>query len=215
MFLLLDTSTGQTLNTLTDTRNNSRYFAGASVSNGILYTANMDFNLYAYGFLEPSRVGQKRKLFKGKERLFVQSIVNLRRLTIFSLVVVILFSFVLISLSRSVVHASETFLQQADWSTFGFKPQHDRVNTYEHILTPSNVSKLTLDWKSLTGDSLYSSPAIVGGVGVLSVQMTVNCMHLMPARALNFGISKQGILFNPHQRLLMVWPMSARMTDSV
>jgi outer membrane protein assembly factor BamB len=47
--LLLNTSTGQTLNTLTDTRNNSRYFAGASVSNGILYTANMDFNLYAYG----------------------------------------------------------------------------------------------------------------------------------------------------------------------
>jgi len=47
--LLLDTATGQTLNTLTDTRNNSRYFAGASISNGILYTANMDFNLYAYG----------------------------------------------------------------------------------------------------------------------------------------------------------------------
>jgi outer membrane protein assembly factor BamB len=48
--LLLDTATGQTLNTLTDTRNNSRYFAGASVSNGILYTTNMDWNLYAYGF---------------------------------------------------------------------------------------------------------------------------------------------------------------------
>jgi outer membrane protein assembly factor BamB len=47
--LLLDTATGQTLNTLTDTRNNSRYFAGASVSNGVLYAANMDFNLYAYG----------------------------------------------------------------------------------------------------------------------------------------------------------------------
>jgi outer membrane protein assembly factor BamB len=47
--LLLDITTGQTLNTLTDTRNNSRYFAGASISNGILYTANMDFNLYAYG----------------------------------------------------------------------------------------------------------------------------------------------------------------------
>lgn len=48
--LLLDTATGQTLNTLTDTHNNSRYFAGASVSNGILYTTNMDWNLYAYGF---------------------------------------------------------------------------------------------------------------------------------------------------------------------
>lgn len=48
--LLLDTSTGQTLNTLTDSRNNSRYFAGASVSNGILYATNMDWNLYAYGF---------------------------------------------------------------------------------------------------------------------------------------------------------------------
>jgi outer membrane protein assembly factor BamB len=46
--LLLAITTGQTLNTLTDTRNNSRYFAGAFVSNGILYTANMDFNLYAY-----------------------------------------------------------------------------------------------------------------------------------------------------------------------
>jgi outer membrane protein assembly factor BamB len=47
--LLLNTATGQTLNTLTDTRNNSRYFSGTTVSNGILYTANMDFNLYAYG----------------------------------------------------------------------------------------------------------------------------------------------------------------------
>src|SRR5262249_37244925 len=47
--LLLDTATGQTLNTLTDAHNNSRYFAGASVSNGILYAANMDFYLYAYG----------------------------------------------------------------------------------------------------------------------------------------------------------------------
>ncbi len=47
--LLLNTATGQTLNTLTDTRNNSRYFAGASVSNGVLYVGNMDWNLYAYG----------------------------------------------------------------------------------------------------------------------------------------------------------------------
>ncbi len=48
--LLLNTATGQTLNnTLTDTRNNSRYFAGASISNGVLYVGNMDWNLYAYG----------------------------------------------------------------------------------------------------------------------------------------------------------------------
>jgi outer membrane protein assembly factor BamB len=47
--LLLDMTTGQTLNTLTDTRGNSRYFSGASVSNGVLYATNMDWNLYAYG----------------------------------------------------------------------------------------------------------------------------------------------------------------------
>lgn len=47
--LALSTSTGQTLATLTDAHGNSRYFAGASVSNGVLYVGNMDRNLYAYG----------------------------------------------------------------------------------------------------------------------------------------------------------------------
>ena len=47
--LLLNPATGQTLNTLTDTHGNSRYFSGASVSNGVLYATNMDWNLYAYG----------------------------------------------------------------------------------------------------------------------------------------------------------------------
>jgi outer membrane protein assembly factor BamB len=47
--LAISTATGQTLATLTDSRGNSRYFAGASVSNGVIYIGNMDWNLYAYG----------------------------------------------------------------------------------------------------------------------------------------------------------------------
>lgn len=47
--LMISTKTGQTLATLSDTRGNSRYFGGASVSNGVLYIGNMDWNLYAYG----------------------------------------------------------------------------------------------------------------------------------------------------------------------
>jgi outer membrane protein assembly factor BamB len=47
--LVIAAATGKTITTLTDTHGNSRYFAGASVSNGVLYAGNMDGNLYAYG----------------------------------------------------------------------------------------------------------------------------------------------------------------------
>ena len=47
--LLFNTDSGQIIKTLTDSRGNSRYFAGAAVSNGVLYVGNMDWNFYAYG----------------------------------------------------------------------------------------------------------------------------------------------------------------------
>ena len=91
--------------------------------------------------------------------------VRFRRLIAFSLPAVIIVSFALAGLSGLRVHASGmTFLIQADWTTFGFKSRHDRVNPYEHVLTTSNVSGLALDWRVSTGDSIYSSPAVAGGV---------------------------------------------------
>jgi len=50
---------------------------------------------------------------------------------------------------------------------FGFDAQHTRVNPYEKILNPQNVSQLTLEWVSSTGNAYYpndSSPAITNGV---------------------------------------------------
>jgi outer membrane protein assembly factor BamB len=46
---LIDSSTGQTLNSLVDSLGNSRYFSVGAISNGVLYMGNMDGYLYAYG----------------------------------------------------------------------------------------------------------------------------------------------------------------------
>ncbi len=47
---------------------------------------------------------------------------------------------------------------------FGFDLQHTRFNPDEHILSPSNVSHLVLDWTAITGDSTASSPVVANGV---------------------------------------------------
>ena len=55
------------------------------------------------------------------------------------------------------------FLVQTDWAQFHFGPHLTGYNPYENVLTPSNVSALTLDWSYTTG-SIQSSPAVAGGV---------------------------------------------------
>lgn len=46
---LIATATGQVLNNLIDTTKSSYYFASATVSNGMLFAANMNGKLFAYG----------------------------------------------------------------------------------------------------------------------------------------------------------------------
>ena len=47
---------------------------------------------------------------------------------------------------------------------FGFDLQHTRFNPDEHILSPSNVSDLVLDWTATTGYIFTSSPVVANGV---------------------------------------------------
>ena len=56
------------------------------------------------------------------------------------------------------------FLVQTDWAQFHFGPHLTGYNPYENVLTPSNVSALTLDWSHTTGAMSYSSPAVANGV---------------------------------------------------
>ena len=56
------------------------------------------------------------------------------------------------------------FLVQTDWAQFHFGPHLTGYNPYENVLTPSNVSALTLDWSHTTAGLSYSSPAVAGGV---------------------------------------------------
>jgi serine/threonine protein kinase len=48
---------------------------------------------------------------------------------------------------------------------FGFNAQHTRFNSYEKILSPANVSRLTLAWRSQgIGGNDFSSPVVSGGL---------------------------------------------------
>src|SRR5260370_11106952 len=60
--------------------------------------------------------------------------------------------------------ASASFLVQTNWPMFGFGSQHSHANPYEDVLNPTNVSNLVLDWTAITGDRIYSTPAVVNGV---------------------------------------------------
>jgi eukaryotic-like serine/threonine-protein kinase len=50
------------------------------------------------------------------------------------------------------------------WPQFRFGPAHTGAAPYEHVLTPSDVSRLTLAWTLTTGGAIWSSPAVVHGV---------------------------------------------------
>jgi len=53
---------------------------------------------------------------------------------------------------------------QTNWPEFGFDPQNSRYNPNETILTPSNVSGLTLAWIHQKQKSITASPVVVNGV---------------------------------------------------
>src|SRR6266568_3277663 len=65
---------------------------------------------------------------------------------------------------RSGLTASRTFRVNTDWSQFGYDRAQSRTNPYENVLSRTNVSRLTLDWRYPTGSLIYSSPAVVNGV---------------------------------------------------
>jgi len=65
----------------------------------------------------------------------------------------------------SGLSAQAIFLVQTNWSMFGFDPQQTHFNPYENVLTTTNVSQLTLDWKRHTKGVYYlSSPAVSNGI---------------------------------------------------
>lgn len=57
----------------------------------------------------------------------------------------------------TTTHAAGKKAVEADWSMLGYDPQHTGFNTQEHILRPSNVTRLQLDWHySMKGFSSFS-----------------------------------------------------------
>jgi outer membrane protein assembly factor BamB len=51
---------------------------------------------------------------------------------------------------------------------FGFDLQHTRFNPDEHILSPTNVSRLVQYWTASTGAFVFSSPAVANGAVYVS-----------------------------------------------
>jgi outer membrane protein assembly factor BamB len=47
---------------------------------------------------------------------------------------------------------------------FGVDPQHTHFYPAEHVLSPSNVSRLAIDWTAATGNLIFPSPAVANGV---------------------------------------------------
>ena len=47
---------------------------------------------------------------------------------------------------------------------FGFDAQHTHFNPFEHLLNPTTVGGLTKKWAYQTGGTVFSSPAVAGGV---------------------------------------------------
>ena len=60
--------------------------------------------------------------------------------------------------------ASRIFLVNTNWSQYGYDQAHSRTNPYENVLSQTNVSQLTLDWRYSTGSVIGSSPAVANGV---------------------------------------------------
>jgi outer membrane protein assembly factor BamB len=64
---------------------------------------------------------------------------------------------------RSGLAAQEPFTVRTNWPESGFGPAHRGTNPYENTLDTSNVGGIDRLWSYKTGNSVYSSPAIVNG----------------------------------------------------
>jgi len=79
--------------------------------------------------------------------------------------------------SGMTVQAS--FLVRTDWAQLHFGPYHEGYNPYENVLTSSNVTALTRDWRYTTRGYVFSSPAVANGmVYIGSDDFNVYAFHL-------------------------------------
>lgn len=79
------------------------------------------------------------------------------------LLVILPLGIALLATSGGAANAS-VGASQTNWVQFGFNAQHTGYNPFEKVLTPANVSKLTLDWKYPKGGDVHASSAVVNGV---------------------------------------------------
>lgn len=71
------------------------------------------------------------------------------------------------------------FLVRTDWAQFRDGPYHTGYNPYENVLTSSNVTALTRDWRYTTRGYVFSSPAVANGmVYIGSDDFNVYAFHL-------------------------------------
>lgn len=80
--------------------------------------------------------------------------------------IVLVLCFALFVANKGAVHATgltSTGGKLANWVQFGYNAQHTGYNPKETILTPTNVSKLKLDWQSPKTGDVYSSLAVFNG----------------------------------------------------
>src|SRR5579884_2771840 len=80
-----------------------------------------------------------------------------------SLLIIVSGGFALFISTRLAVHAASQGIVRTDWAQFRFQSNHTGYNPYEKVLSPSNVSALTLEW-SYESDEIFSSPAVANGV---------------------------------------------------
>src|SRR5579859_1835512 len=60
--------------------------------------------------------------------------------------------------------AQANFLVQTNWPLDGYDLRHTRFNPYENVLNVTTVPNLVQDWTATTGNSIYTSPAVVNGI---------------------------------------------------
>ena len=77
--------------------------------------------------------------------------------------------------------AQALILVQTDWAQFHFGTYHTGHNPYENVLTPSNVSTLTLDWSYTAASQISSSPVVSGGVVYIGAAYPDNSLYALDA----------------------------------
>jgi outer membrane protein assembly factor BamB len=75
-------------------------------------------------------------------------------------------AFALVRLAPPMAMANvqaEQHLPSSNWPMFHYSPNHIGVNPVDTTINTTNVSRLTVKWKALTGDKVVSSPAVADG----------------------------------------------------